>query len=82
MYREGVRRSFALMSLTQTSVESAMADWRCAARRVSRAWEAWLASEDEERDWAHEMYLDALAREEQAAARLECDIRGLSGRSP
>jgi hypothetical protein len=70
------------MSTTQTSVESAMADWRLAAKRVGRAWQAWLASEDEERDWAHEMYLEALAREEQAAARLECDVRELSERSP
>jgi hypothetical protein len=70
------------MSTTQTSVESAMADWRLAAKRVGRAWEAWLASESAERDWAHEMYLDALAREEQAAARVECDVRGLRERSP
>ena len=69
------------MSTTQTSVESAMADWRLAAKRVGRAWQAWLASEDEERDWAHEMYLEALAREEQAAARLECDVRELSEHS-
>jgi hypothetical protein len=76
-------RTFAGMSVTtQSSVESAMAEWRSAAKRVSRAWEAWLASEDAERDWAHEVYLDALAREEAAAARLECDIRGLSERSP
>jgi hypothetical protein len=70
------------MSVTQTSVDSAMADWRLAAKRVTRAWETWLAAEDDERDWAHEMYLDALAREEQAAARLECDVRGLGERSP
>ena len=58
-----------------------MADWRSAAKRVTRAWETWLASEDAERDWAHEMYLDALAREEQAAARLESDVRELSEHS-
>jgi hypothetical protein len=69
------------MPVTQTSIESAMADWRSAAKRVARAWETWLASEEAERDWAHEMYVDALAREEQAAARLECDVRELSGRS-
>ena len=70
------------MSVTQTSADSAMADWRLAAKRVTRAWETWLAADDDERDWAHEMYVDALAREEQAAARLECDVRGLSERSP
>jgi hypothetical protein len=69
------------MPVTQTSIESAMADWRSAAKRVARAWETWLASEEAERDWAHEMYVDALAREEQAAARVECDVRELSGRS-
>jgi hypothetical protein len=69
------------MSVTQTSIESSMADWRSAAKRVARAWETWLASEEAERDWAHEMYLDALAREEQAAARLECDVRELSEHS-
>jgi hypothetical protein len=42
---------------------------------VGRAWEQWLASDETERDWAHEVYLDALAREEQAAVRLERDIR-------
>jgi hypothetical protein len=49
--------------------------WRTAAKRVGRAWEQWLASDETERDWAHEVYLDALAREEQAAVRLERDIR-------
>ena len=78
----GLLHRLAPMPVTETSVESAMAEWRSAAKRVGRAWETWLASEDAERDWAHEMYLDALAREEQAAARLECDIRGLSERSP
>jgi hypothetical protein len=69
------------MSIRESTVDSAMADWRSAAKRVGRAWEAWLASDDAERDWAHEMYLDALAREERAAARLECDVRELSEHS-
>lgn len=49
--------------------------WRTAAQRVCRAWEQWLASDETERDWAHDVYLDALAREEQAAERLEQDVR-------
>jgi hypothetical protein len=54
--------------------------WRAAARRVDRAWEVWLASDQAERDWAHEVYLEALAREEDAARRLEQDARALDGR--
>ena len=54
--------------------------WRSAARDVARAWEVWLASDDAERDWAHQVYLEALAREEQAAAHLEEDARTFDGR--
>jgi hypothetical protein len=50
--------------------------WRAAARSVTRAWEVWLASDDAERDWAHQVYAEALAREERAAALLEQDARG------
>lgn len=56
-----------------------LAQWRSAARRVARAWELWLKSEDSERAWAHDVYLDALDREEQAAALLEQDGRALHG---
>ncbi len=45
--------------------------WRTAARRVAQAWDLWLASDPAERDWAHEVYVEALAREEQAALALE-----------
>jgi len=55
--------------------------WRTAARGVARAWDAWLASESCERDWAHEAYLNALAREEDAAALLEHEARVLHERS-
>jgi hypothetical protein len=79
------------MALFQHEVESAPAvtervraehleQWRAAARRVDRAWEVWLASDQAERDWAHEVYLEALAREEDAARRLEQDARALDGR--
>jgi hypothetical protein len=43
---------------------------------VGRAWQVWLASDEAEQDWAHQVYLEALDREEQAAARLE---RGRAG---
>lgn len=55
--------------------------WRAAARKVDRAWELWLSSDQAERDWAHEVYLEALAGEEEAARRLEDDARALDGRS-
>jgi hypothetical protein len=54
--------------------------WRAAARQVAHAWDIWLASEEAERDWAHEVYRDALAREETAAARLEQHAHALAGR--
>lgn len=56
--------------------------WRSAARRVESAWSAWLAAEASERDWAHEAYLNALDREEEAALRLELNARGRDGREP
>lgn len=56
--------------------------WRSAARRVASAWSAWLAAEASERDWAHEAYLNALDREEEAALRLERGARGRDGREP
>lgn len=55
--------------------------WRAAARQVDRAWDVWLSSDQAERDWAHEVYLEALSREEEAARRLEQDARALDGRT-
>jgi hypothetical protein len=55
-------------------------EWRAAARRVDHAWDVWISSEQAERDWAHEVYLDALAQEEEAARRLEDDARTLDAR--
>ena len=49
--------------------------WRTAAQRVARAWEQWLACDAAERDWAHDVYVDALGREEAAALRLERHAR-------
>jgi hypothetical protein len=57
-------------------------EWRAAAKRVADAWDVWLASDDAERDWAHEVYLAALDREERAALRLEHDARAMDARSP
>lgn len=54
--------------------------WRAAARQVAHAWDIWLASDEAERDWAHEVYRDALAREERAAAQLEQHARARAGR--
>lgn len=51
--------------------------WRAAAQQVTDAWEQWLACESAERNWAHDVYAGALAREEQAALRLERDARTL-----
>lgn len=73
----------AISNLPTRPAEAPVADgwlehleqWRTAARRVARAWEQWLACDTAERDWAHMVYLDALAREEAAALRLERDTR-------
>ena len=51
--------------------EQLLDEWRSAAKRVARAWEVWLSSDEAERDWAHGVYMEALDREERAAARLE-----------
>ena len=80
------------MALFQRELESAtevpervraehLEQWRAAARKVDRAWDVWLASDQAERDWAHEVYVEALAREEEAARRLEDDARAVDGRS-
>jgi hypothetical protein len=45
--------------------------WRAATKRVSRAWNAWLAAEGRRRAQAYAAYLDALAQEELAAARMQ-----------
>lgn len=75
----------SISNLPTQSVEALQADawmehleqWRTAAQRVERAWQQWLACEPTERDWAHDVYVDALAREEQAALRLQRDARAL-----
>jgi hypothetical protein len=46
-----------------------MAEWRAAAKAVTRAWNAWLAAGPAERAAAHDAYDAALRAEARAAAR-------------
>jgi hypothetical protein len=48
----------------------ALEAWREAAKRVTRAWNAWLAAEPSERAQAHAAYVEALHAEDQAAGRV------------
>jgi hypothetical protein len=54
----------------QRLVDDVMEEWRRAARRVERAWNAWLAADRDARPDAHAAYLAALEDEEQAARRV------------
>jgi hypothetical protein len=63
------------------AVSEQLERWRTAARRVAQAWDLWLASEPTERDWAHDVYVEALAREEQEALALERDVPVRDGRT-
>jgi hypothetical protein len=56
-------------------------EWRLSARRVTRAWNSWLAADRHDRDTHYQRYVAALADEEQAAARIKlitesCDMGG------
>ena len=44
--------------------------WRRAARRVTRAWNEWLAADDGERADRYRRYIFALVEEERAASEL------------
>ena len=46
-------------------------DWRESAQRVTRAWDAWLAADRPERGLRYQVYEEALAEEERAAAQVE-----------
>jgi hypothetical protein len=46
-----------------------MLEWRAAAKRVGREWNAWLAADRDERAAAYTAYVDALSAEEVAAAQ-------------
>jgi hypothetical protein len=56
--------------------------WRNAAKRVARAWMAWLAVDRPDRRRAYTVYLEALADEEHAAAQLERDMFALGRLGP
>jgi hypothetical protein len=43
--------------------------WRQSARRVTRAWNSWLAADRCDRDARYHAFVSALADEEQAAAK-------------
>jgi hypothetical protein len=49
--------------------------WRRAARRVTRAWNEWLAADDGERADRYRRYVVALVEEEQAAIELARAIK-------
>jgi hypothetical protein len=46
-------------------------EWRRSAQRVARAWNAWLAADDQDRPIRYQMFVAALASEERAAAEVE-----------
>jgi hypothetical protein len=46
-------------------------DWRRAAQRVTRAWNAWLAADWRDRGMRYGIFVAALADEEKAAAEVE-----------
>lgn len=45
--------------------------WRRSAQNVTRAWNAWLASDTRNRGESYRRYLAALAEEERAAAEIK-----------
>ena len=45
--------------------------WRCAAQKVTRAWNEWLAGGSRERPELYRRYISALAEEERAAVAIE-----------
>lgn len=46
-------------------------DWRQSAQRVTRAWNAWLAADGDDRAIRYRVFVAALADEERAAAEVE-----------
>jgi hypothetical protein len=45
--------------------------WRCAAQKVARSWNEWLAAEGREHAELYACYIAALAEEERAATEVE-----------
>lgn len=46
-------------------------EWRRSAQRVTRAWNAWLAADRDDRDSCYRAVVVALAEEEEAAVEME-----------
>jgi hypothetical protein len=46
-------------------------EWRLSAQRVTRAWNAWLAADDQDRPIRYRVFVAALADEERAAADVQ-----------
>ncbi len=46
-------------------------EWRRSAQRVTRAWNAWLAADRDDRDSCYRAVVVALAEEERAALEME-----------
>jgi hypothetical protein len=46
-------------------------EWRRSAQRVTRAWNAWLAADGDDRAICYSVFVAALAGEETAAAEVE-----------
>lgn len=49
----------------------AVEEWRRCAQRVTRAWNAWLAADRDDRDSCYRAVVVALAEEERAALEME-----------
>jgi hypothetical protein len=56
---------------TERGGTSLLTDWRRSAQRVTRAWNAWIAADERDRDACYREYAAALAAEELAAMRME-----------
>jgi len=57
-------------------------EWRDAARRVARTYNAWCAASRRDRHVRYVSFLDALRREERAARQLERDGSALGAADP
>ena len=58
-----------------------LTEWRLSAQRVTRAWNAWLASEGRDRSVRYRAFVAALDDEERAAVEIE-RIIGLADAEP
>ena len=63
--------SAAATNPDETVRRAAHETWRGSAQRVTRAWNAWLAADRAERGGRYRAYVEVLAEEDRAAARVE-----------